>query len=202
LRRPGDANHQKGNEMSTSTETIERRVPAGNWNVDPLHSTVRFAVTHGGIATYRSGFAEFAVTLSGGEQPRLEGTVEVASIAIEEPHMKGHLMGPEFFDAERFPQLRFSSTELTIEDDGTVRLAGELEMRGERRQVEASGRFGALAADLGGNPRLGLALATAVDRRDFGISFQAELPGGGEVVAFAVAIEVDLQLVAAEPPAS
>lgn len=184
--------------MSTSTETISRQIPTGTWTVDPIHSTVRFAITHGGIATYRSGFAEFAATLGGGERPRLEGTVEVASIAIEEPNMKGHLMGPEFFDAERFPQLKFSSSELAVADDGTVRLAGELEMRGERRQVEASGRFGALGADLGGNPRLGLSLVTAVDRRDFGISFQAELPGGGEVVAFEVAIEVDLQLVAAD----
>lgn len=188
--------------MSTSTETTDRQVPAGTWTLDPVHSTVRFAVTHGGIATYRSGFAEYAVSLSGGERPQLEGTVEVASIEIEVPQMKEHLLGPEFFDAALFPQLRFSSTELEIDDHGRVRLAGELEMRGERRPVEASGRFGALAADLGGNPRLGLSLTAAVDRRDFGISFQAELPGGGEVVAFEVLIEVDLQLVAAEAQAA
>jgi polyisoprenoid-binding protein YceI len=181
-----------------STETINQTVPAGTWTVDPVHSGIHFAITHNGIATYRSGFEDYSATLTGGEQPKLEGSVEVASIDIDEPQLKGHLMSPEFFDAERFPQLGFSSTELTVEDDGTVRIEGDLEIRGESRRVEATGKFGQLGADLGGNERVGLSLQTAIDRRDFGISFQAELPKGGNVLEYEVAINVELELVAQE----
>jgi polyisoprenoid-binding protein YceI len=181
-----------------STETINQTVPAGTWTVDPVHSGIHFAITHNGIATYRSGFEDYSATLTGGEQPKLEGSVEVASIDIDEPQLKGHLMSPEFFDAERFPQLGFSSTELTVEDDGTVRIEGDLEIRGESRRVEATGKFGQLGADLGGNERVGLSLQTAIDRRDFGISFQAELPKGGNVLEYEVAINVELELVVQE----
>jgi polyisoprenoid-binding protein YceI len=181
-----------------STETLNQTSPAGTWTVDPVHSGIHFAVTHNGIATFRSGFEDYSATLTGGEQPRLEGTVEVASIEIDEPQLKGHLMSPEFFDAERFPQLKFGSTELSVEDDGTVRIEGDLEIRGESRRVEATGKFGQLGADLGGNERVGLSLATAIDRRDFGISFQAELPKGGNVLEYEVAINVELELVTQE----
>src|SRR4051812_46472638 len=124
-----------------STETINQQVPAGTWTVDPVHSGLHFAITHNGIATFRSGFNEYAATLTGGEAPRLEGTVEVASIDIDEEMLKGHLLSPDFFDAEQHPELKFSSTELSVDDDGAVRLSGELEIRGETRSVQAVGRY-------------------------------------------------------------
>ena len=181
-----------------STETINRQVPAGTWTVDPVHSAIHFAITHNGIATYRSGFERYEVTLTGGEAPRLEGNVDVERIEIDEPQLKGHLLSPDFFDAERYPQVKFTSSELTVEEDGSVRLAGEFELHGETRQVEATGKFGELGADMGGNERVGLSLATAIDRRDFGINFQAELPKGGNVLEYEVAINVELELVAQE----
>jgi polyisoprenoid-binding protein YceI len=181
-----------------STETVNRVVPAGTWTVDPVHSAIHFAITHNGIATFRSGFEDYSVTLTGGEQPRLEGNVEVASIEIDEPQLKGHLMSPDFFDAERFPRVSFGSTELSVEDDGTVRLAGDFELHGETRRVEATGKFGQLGADLGGNERVGLSLETALDRRDFGLDWNAELPKGGNVLECEVAINVELELVAQE----
>jgi len=182
-----------------STETInQQQVPAGTWAVDPVHSNVAFAVTHNGVTTFRSGFGAYEARLTGGEQPRLEGTVEVASIEIEEEMLKGHLLSPEFFDTQRFPQLRFSSTELSVGEDGTLRVAGDLEIHGETRKVEASGRFAQLGGDLGGKARVGLSIEATVDRRDFGLDWQAELPSGGEVLDYAVTINVDLELVAEE----
>jgi polyisoprenoid-binding protein YceI len=181
-----------------STETVNQQIPAGTWTVDPIHSGIHFAVTHNGIATFRSGFESYSATVTGGEQPKLEGTVDVASIDIDEAQLKGHLMSPEFFDAEKYPQLKFSSTELSVEDDGSVRIEGELEIHGETRRVEATGKFGQLGADLGGSERVGLSLASAVDRRDFGMDFDAELPKGGRVLEFEVAINVELELVAQE----
>jgi polyisoprenoid-binding protein YceI len=181
-----------------STDTANTKVPAGTWTVDPVHSNISFAITHNNVATFRSGFGSYEATLTGGDQPKLEGSVDVASIDIDEAQLKGHLMSPEFFDIERFPKLTFSSTRFDVADDGTVRLAGELTIKGNTREVEATGRFGELPADLGNNPRVALSVATAVDRRDFGLEFNADLPSGGQVLEWEVAINVDLELVAQE----
>jgi polyisoprenoid-binding protein YceI len=181
-----------------STETVNQQIPAGTWKVDPVHSGLHFAITHNGIATFRSGFNEYTATLSGGENPKLEGTVEVASIDIDEEMLKGHLLSPDFFDAEKHPRLVFSSNELAVDDEGNVRLSGELEIRGETRQVQASGRYAALGEDLGGAQRVGFSLETAVDRREFGLNWNADLPNGGQALEFEVAINVELEFVAEE----
>jgi polyisoprenoid-binding protein YceI len=182
-----------------STETInEQQIPAGAWAVDPIHSSIAFAVTHNGVTTFRSGFDDYEARLTSGEQPRLEGTVEVASIAIDEEMLKGHLLSPEFFDVQRFPRLRFTSTELSVGEDGSLRVAGDLEIHGETRKVEASGRFAQLGGDLAGKARVGLSIESTVDRRDFGLDWQAELPSGGDVLDYAVTISVDLELVGEE----
>jgi polyisoprenoid-binding protein YceI len=182
-----------------STETISKQeVPTGTWGVDPVHSSIGFAVTHNGVTTFRSGFDRYDARLSGGEQPRLEGMVEVESIAIDEEMLKGHLLSPEFFDTQRFPQLRFVSSELSVGEDGSARVVGDLEIRGETRKVEAGGRFAHLGEDAQGKARVGLSIETTVDRRDFGLDWQAELPSGGEVLEYAVTISVELELVAEE----
>lgn len=182
-----------------STETIQQQgVPAGTWVVDPVHSSIAFAVVHNGLTTFRSGFGAYEARLSGGERPRLEGTVEVDSIEIGEEMLKGHLLSPEFFDVQRFPRLRFASEELAVGEDGSLRIAGELEIRGEKREVEASGRFARLGQDLAGAERVGLSIEATVDRRDFGLDWQAELPSGGEVLDYEVTISVDLELVGEE----
>ncbi len=181
-----------------STDTVNQKVPAGTWTVDPVHSSISFAITHNNVATFRSGFGAYEASLTGGDEAKLVGSVDVDSIDIDEAQLKGHLMSPEFFDVERSPKLSFSSTRFDVADDGTVRLAGELTIKGNTREVEATGRFGELPADLGGNPRVALSVSTAVDRRDFGIEFNADLPSGGQVLEWEVAINVDLELVAQE----
>jgi polyisoprenoid-binding protein YceI len=178
-----------------STQTVKQGVPAGAYTVDPVHSTINFAVVHGGISTFRSRFRGYEAKLEGGEKPKLEGTVDVGSIDIDEEMLKGHLLSPEFFDAERYPKLKFSSTEFDVDDGGALRVRGELEIRGQVHEVEATGRFGQLGADLAGGARVGLSLAAKVDRRSFGLDWQAELPSGGEVLDYEVDIAVELELV-------
>lgn len=180
-----------------STETVNQQVPTGSWGLDPVHSAIQFAITHNGIATFRSGFTSFDAELSGGERPKLSGSVDVASVDISEDMLKGHLMSPDFFDAENHPRVKFSSTSLDVADDGSVRLGGELEIKGETRAVEATGRFGTLGADIAGSERVGFSLEAAVDRRDFGIVWNADLPSGGRALEFEVAINVELEFVAA-----
>jgi polyisoprenoid-binding protein YceI len=178
--------------MATQTK---QRIEAGTYSADPVHSSIGFSVVHNGLSTFRSGFSGYEAKLVGGEDPSLTGAVEVDSIEIDEPNLKGHLLSPEFFDVERHPRLDFRSTELDIAEDGAVRIRGELEIGGSTREVAAEGRFAELGADLAGKPRVGLSLETAVDRRDFGLDWQAELPSGGEVLDYEVRIAVELELV-------
>lgn len=178
-----------------STETIQQQVPAGTYTVDPVHSSIGFAVVHNGVSTFRSGFGDYEAHLSGGESPELKGSVEVGSIQIEEPQLKGHLLSPDFFDAERYPQLRFESGALEIGEDGAATIRGELEIRGEKHDIETGGRFVQLGADLAGTARVGFSFETSVDRRSFGLDWNAELPSGGEVLDYEVSIAVELELV-------
>jgi len=178
-----------------STQTASQQVPAGTYAVDPVHSTIGFAVVHNGVSSFRSGFRAYEAKLTGGGEPKLEGAVEVASVDISEEMLKGHLLSPEFFDAERYPRLKFSSTAFEVAEDGALRVHGELEIRGQTHEVEATGRFAELGADLAGAARVGLSLAAKVDRRSFGLDWQAELPSGGEVLDYEVSIAVELELV-------
>jgi polyisoprenoid-binding protein YceI len=178
-----------------STQTIQQQIPAGAYAVDPVHSSIGFAVVHNGVSTFRSGFSAYEAGLIGGGSPQLSGTVGVASIEIDEPQLKGHLLSPEFLDAERHPQLRFASSALEVAEDGSAVIHGELEIRGEKREVEADGRLVELGEDLAGQARVGLSLEASVDRRSFGLDWQAELPSGGEVLDYEVAIAVELELV-------
>lgn len=179
-----------------STETIQQAVPAGAYVVDPVHSSIRFAVTHAGVSTFRGGFADYEARLTGGESPQLKGSVEVGSIEIGEEQLKGHLLSPDFFDAEQHPRLRFESSSFEVREDGSVEVTGALEIGGQSREVaRIGGRFARIDGYLDGEPRVGLSLATTVDRRDFGLDWQAELPNGGDALDWRVEIAVELQLV-------
>jgi polyisoprenoid-binding protein YceI len=179
----------------TSTETIQQAVPTGSYVVDPVHSSIRFAVTHAGVSTFRGGFAGYEARLTGGESPQLEGSVDVGSIEIGEEQLKGHLLSPDFFDAAGHPRLSFESSELNVDEDGVAKARGVLEIAGQSREVEADGRFARIDGYLDGEPRVGLSLTTTVDRRDFGLDWQAELPSGGDALDWQVEIAVELQLV-------
>jgi len=178
-----------------ATQTVKQEIPAGTYAVDRVHSSVGFSVVHNGLSAFRGGFADYEARLTGGERPALEGSVAVASIEIPEEQLKGHLLSPDFFDADRHPRLRFRSSELGAGEDGSLRVRGELEIRGKTLEVEVGGRLAQLGSDLAGVARVGLSLEAKVDRRDFGLDWQAELPSGGQALDYEVAIAVELELV-------
>jgi len=124
----------------------------------------------------------------------LTGTADVASIQIDEPNFKGHLLSEEFFNAEATPTVTFKSTDFTVADDGTAEVAGDLTIRGITKAVVATGDVAA-GADPFGNERVAFTLATTVDRREFGLNWQNALPNGNDSLAWDVTLTVDLQLV-------
>ena len=171
-------------------------VPAATWGVDPIHSSVGFAVKHLGVSTFRGGFADYSVTLdTTGETPSLRGVVQVESVETRLADLKGHLLSAEFFDIENTPQLTFTSVAFDVADDGTATVEGDLTIKGHTERVTATGTYDYVEADMGGGQRIGLELEAIVDRTKFGLNWNAPLPKGGFALANDVKLLVHLELV-------
>ena len=175
--------------MSTTEQTTG--VPTGTWALDPVHSSIGFAVKHSGVMTFRGTFKEYDAKLAEGH---LEGSAAVASVVVDDENLAGHLQTPDFFDAEQYPELRFVSH--TIERQGdNVSVEGDLTLRGVTRPVEITGTITGPITDGYGNQRLGLDVETTVNRRDYGINWGADLPSGEPMLADDVLITANLALV-------
>jgi polyisoprenoid-binding protein YceI len=169
---------------------------SGTYRADPVHSSFGFAVKHSGVSTFRAGFDDAQATLIAGEDAfALEGSAAVESVTITEPpEFRAHVLSPEFFDAERHPRIEFRSTDVELADDGSANVTGDLEIRGIARRVSATGTWRVAP----GGQRVALELEAAVDRRDFGIEWQMEAPGGGDILGYDVTIMVGLELIPQE----
>src|SRR5205085_3742473 len=174
-----------------TTTATRQTVPTGIWKADPVHSSVGFAVRHMGVATFKGGFDEFTASLDEGT---LSGSAKVASVRVQDENLTGHLLSPDFFDAERYPEIRFESTALRVDGDAFV-AEGELELKGVRKPIKLRGTISEPVSDPYGNERLGITLETSVDRTDFGVNWNAELPTGGPVVENEVKLTAELELV-------
>ena len=184
--------------MST-IESTKQFAPAGAWAADPVHSNVSFEIGYSGVNTFRGGFTDFQAILSGGETPALEGSAKVASVDVKDEQLNGHLQAPDFFDAERYPEISFRATELRRLDDNRVEGSGELTIKGVTQPVALSGKIAAAPqTDPFGRERLGLSLETAIDRTQYGVSWNAPNQSGGDYLANDVKLLAELAFVKAE----
>jgi polyisoprenoid-binding protein YceI len=175
--------------MATATAPLL----ASNYNADPVHSSFGFAVRYQGVSLFKGTLSDVAASLTDG---RLEGTAKVESISIRTPdQFRQHVLGGEFFDAANHPEVRFTSSDVELREDGTVSVAGELTIRGITRPVHATGTWIAPAADAFGNRRGHLNLEAVVDRTEFDMNWNMALPSGGNVLANDVTLTVELSLV-------
>jgi polyisoprenoid-binding protein YceI len=175
------------------TTTTPQQVAAGTYNVDPVHSSFGFAIKHNGISTFRGQFQDVAATLEDGV---LTGTAQVESVSTPIPPLKAHLISPEFFNASETPAIEFRSTDIRVAQDGAAVLDGELTIRGVTRSVTALGTYGS-GQNMAGADVVGFDLEATVDRRDYGIAWQAQLPSGGDVLGWDVTLQVHLELLKA-----
>ena len=176
--------------------TVAAQPFSGTYRAQPVPSSFAFAVRHSGVFWYRGSLSDVTATLRGdGDALALEGSARVESISVVEPAaMRASVLGPEFFDAERHPEITFRSTEIHLDDDGLVAVDGELTIRGVTRPVTASGRYAAPRQASFGEVA-GLQLQTTFDRREFGFDWQMALPGGGVAVGWDVEVDIDLLLI-------
>src|SRR5437660_549913 len=175
--------------MSDQTIT-QQALPTGTWSADTVHSTVGFAVPYL-AGTFQGTFSDYEARLSDGV---LRGTAAVASVQAKNPNLEAHLQSPEFFDAERYPELSFEAREISRAGDALT-IAGELTLKSYTEPVEIKGHVNDPAADPYGGERFGLQLETTVDRTKFGLNWNNPLPSGDPALANEVTILVDLQLV-------
>ena len=165
----------------------------GTFTAQAEASTFAFAVRHSGVFRFRGVLTDVTATLRGeGDALALEGAARVASISIAEPAaMRASVVGPQFFDIERHPEVTFRSTAIHLGDDGRLGVDGELTMRGVTRDVIASGEY-ATPREASFGEVAGMRLQTTIDRRDWGFDWQMPLPGGGDAVGWNVEIDIDL----------
>ena len=174
------------------TTTALQTAPAGSFKLDPVHSSVGFVVKRNVVATFRGQFEQVDAALQDGV---LTGSARVDSVKTAIPQLKEHLLSPEFFDAQEAPTIEFRSTDMRLGEDGSAEVDGELTIRGVTNTVTAKGTYGA-ATGLNGSEVTGFDLKATLDRRDYGLSWQAPLPGGGDALGWEVTLEVHLELVA------
>jgi polyisoprenoid-binding protein YceI len=175
-----------------STTVDQTAVPAGTWNADTVHSSLSFEVPYA-VAAFGGEITDFNVSLVDGA---LTGAARIASINVKEENLGAHLLSPEFFDAERFPELTFVSKEIRRDGDD-IKIDGELTMKGITKPATLTGTINGPAVDHFGATRVGFKLQTVVDRTEFDMKWNMPLPNGEPALANEVTLKADLTLVQA-----
>lgn len=190
----------------TSLATPETKTATPNststWNIDPVHSVVEFKVKHMMISNVKGQFSAVKGALTYNEQSvtdsRVDVTIDVASINTHEPQRDAHLKSADFFDVEKFPTLSFKSTKVSRAGDGELKVAGDLTLHGVTRPVVLAVEGPTPPAkDPWGNSRIAISATTKINRKDFGLTYNAALETGGILVGEEVAIALDIQFIKA-----
>jgi polyisoprenoid-binding protein YceI len=172
------------------------------WNIDPVHSVAEFKVKHMMISNVKGQFPKVTGTLTFDEshltRSQVEASIEAASIATRDPQRDAHLKSADFFDVEKFPTLSFKSTGIRLVRDGELAVEGNLTIRGVARKVVFSVEGPTPPAkDPWGNTRVAVSATTKINRKDFGLTWNAALETGGILVGDEVTITLDVQFVKA-----
>ena len=172
------------------------------WNIDPAHSIAEFKVKHMMIANVKGQFSKVSGALFLDESDlansRVEATIEAASIHTRDEQRDAHLKSPDFFDVEKFPTLHFKSKSISIVRDGELGVEGDLTIRGVTRKVRFSVEGPTPPAkDPWGNTRVAISATTKINRKDFGVTWNAALETGGILVGDEVTLTLDAEFVKA-----
>jgi polyisoprenoid-binding protein YceI len=180
--------------MSTVVDTTTQ-LPVGTWKSDPTHSSASFAVKHMVVATFRGRFENLDATLAVGDDgtAQLSGSVDAGSIVVKDENLQAHLGSPDFFDTERYPEMRFVSSSIRRDGEQLV-VEGDLTIKDQTHPVEARGTITDPHETLGGAIKIGATLETIIDRTKFGLNWNAPLPKGGFAVSDEVKLTVELEL--------
>jgi polyisoprenoid-binding protein YceI len=168
------------------------------WDIDTSHSAIHFWVRHLVISKVHGRFAKWSGAVQLDEQDlassRVEVKIDAASIDTQVADRDAHLRSADFLDAANHPELTFASKRIEKQGDG-YRVVGDLTIRGVTREVALDAEFAGLAKDPWGNQRAGFSARTSLDRRDYGLVWNAALETGGVLVGEKVEISIELEAV-------
>jgi polyisoprenoid-binding protein YceI len=172
------------------------------WQIDPKHSSLTFGVRHMMVSTVRGsvGVTGGAVELDPDrpERAKIEVVADPATITTGEPSRDGHLRSADFFDAQSFPEIRFTSTGIAPGADGAFEVRGDLTIRGVTRPVVAQASLDGVWDDPKAGKRVGLTATATIDRRDWGLVWNQPIANGGLLVGEKVKLEIGIAAVAAQ----
>src|SRR2546422_3688604 len=179
--------------MSTTTDT-RQALPTGTWALDPVHSAIGFEVDYL-AGSFRGQFRDVAGKLeTKGQTPVLTGSAKVASVDVKDENLAGHLQSPDFFDAERYPELSFESSEIDRAGD-QITVRGGITIKGVEKPVELTGTIADPITDYTGDEKLSVKLDTTIDRTEFGVNWNMPLPDGKPALADDVKLSAELHFV-------
>jgi polyisoprenoid-binding protein YceI len=192
--------------MSNTTTAAPPQTSTTTWNIDPAHSVAEFKVKHMMIANVKGHFAKVSGVLvrdeSDPKKDRVEATIEAASIHTRDEQRDTHLKSADFFHVEKFPTLHFKSTGIKVAGEGELSLEGDLTIRGVTRKVHFAVEGPTPPAkDPWGNTRVAISASTKINRKDFGLTWNAALETGGILVGDEVTITLDVEFVKAQQSA-
>lgn len=178
----------------------DQQIPAGTWNIDPTHSTVAFTIRHLAISKVKGTFDRFEGVITTAEdltQSSAKAHAEVASINTNQSQRDEHLRTGDFFAADEHPKIEFTSTAVRADGDD-FKVDGELTLRGVTKPVTFDVEPGGLVKDGYGQTKIGFEATAKVNRKDFGLTWNAPLEAGGLTLGDDVKIELDVQAVLAQ----
>ena len=176
------------------------------WTIDPAHTNVEFGVRHLMISTVKGRFSEVKGTvdldLANPATARVDVTIGATSIDTRNGDRDAHLRSADFFDAERFPELRYVSRKIDPLPDGTFRVTGDLTIRGVTHEVPLQATFEGTGADPWGGHRAGFSATGTINRSDYGLLWNKLLEAGGVTVGEEVKLSIEAELVQAAAKAA
>lgn len=182
---------------------MNTKITSGTYSIDPTHTAVEFGVKHLMISTVRGRFGDVKGTVEIGDQgtAKLDISIGTASVNTGVDGRDTHLRSADFFDVEKYPEMRFVSTEATRHGDGW-RVAGDLTLHGVTRPVQLSVSEEGAGVDPWGNQKVAFSATGKINRTHFGLTWNAALETGGVLVGEEVKISIDAQLVKAAAKAA
>ncbi|MCA6441611.1 MAG: YceI family protein [Sediminibacterium sp.] len=169
------------------------------YKIDPMHSEITFKVKHLMITNVTGSFQQFDATMESNEDDfsdaKIQFEADVNSISTNNEQRDGHLKGADFFAAEEFPKLQFSSTSFTKKSADTYSLKGDLTIKGITKPVELTVEYGGNMTDFYGQNKAGFEISGKINRSDFGLTWSAVTEAGGVVVSEEVKLHLAVQMV-------
>jgi polyisoprenoid-binding protein YceI len=176
-------------------------VPAtatGTWTIDKVHSEASFQVRHF-VSKVRGRFADFSGTIridaAKPEASSVEFTIKVASVDTNEPKRDAHLKSPDFFDAAKYPEIRFVSKKVAPVSESKYNVTGDLTMRGVTKEITLPVTFDGIARDPWGNERAGFETGITLNRKEYGINWNKALDQGGFMLGDDVTVSINIEAV-------